>query len=63
MLIKLQCDVFARTVAVHVDTDKAIAARYGTVRDDSRIADTVTAQNAHRGRGRWSDSHVANASG
>ena len=43
---KMQCAVFVRTVAAHVDPDKATAAPYGTVGDDSRLADTVTAQNA-----------------
>ena len=60
---KMQCAVFVRTVAAHVDPDKATAAPYGTVGDDSRLADTVTAQNAPRGRWRWSDSPVADAFG
>ena len=46
-----------------MDPDKATAAPYGTVGDDSRLADTVTAQNAPRGRWKWSDSHVAVAFG
>ena len=33
---KMQCDVFVRTVAAHVDPDKATAAPYGTVGDDCR---------------------------
>ena len=43
LYFKMQCDVFVRTVAAHVDPDKATAAPYGTVGDDSRLA-----QNAQR---------------
>ena len=60
---KMQCDVFVRIVASHVDPDKATAAPYGTVEDDSWLADTVTAQNAPRGRWILRDSHIAHAFG
>ena len=40
--IKMQCDVFPRTVAAHVEPGKATAAQYGTVGDDSTIEDTAS---------------------